>query len=293
MIHVSVGTDTYGRVKQVDGTPIVTKFGMVSAMPVFPIQSYYFMRFGEAASAGIPFLAAFHSTPIVGIPLARLDKLSVVMTYARGLFGGMAIIGFIFTFMAFMMWVTGERLDELSPNDGRMHGCLLRARGFCRPVHLFVPFADDKAGACNPAVMSRDTGDRGGSRTNAARFRQDSRRHVAPIARTYRAGRTGARTGAHASTHCAGRARPRARGSHRRFAGENQDSRDRGGLRRAVAGNRPKIPLLRHKDCAYHVEWEESAHRAVPRRIVLTGPIRPIDPMTCGMPIVLTVVTQT
>ena len=156
----------------------------------------------RSGKAGIPFLAAFHSTPIVGIPLARLDKLSVVMTYARGLFGGMAIIGFIFTFMAFMMWVTGEHLDELAQTMVAC-GCLLGARGFCRPVHLFVPFADDKAGACNPAVMSRDTGDRGGSRTNAARFRQDSRRHVAAIARTYRAGRTGARTGAHASTHCA------------------------------------------------------------------------------------------
>ena len=67
----------------------------------------------------------------MGIPLARLDKLSVVMTYARGLFGGMAIIGFIFTFMAFMMWVTGEHLDELAQT-------MVACAGVCFALGVFA-----------------------------------------------------------------------------------------------------------------------------------------------------------
>jgi hypothetical protein len=115
VIHVSVGTDTYGRVKKVGSTPIVTRFGMVSGAPVYPIESLYFIRFGESSSGGIPFLAPVHSTAVVGIPLARLDKLSVTMAYIRGFFGAMAIIGFIFTFVIFMMWMTGERFDGTGP----------------------------------------------------------------------------------------------------------------------------------------------------------------------------------
>src|SRR4051794_39809742 len=78
---VTFGSDTYGRVKTVDSTPIVTKFGMVSAFPVFPLESFYFIRSGESTSEGIPFLAQVHSTGIKAIPLARVDKLSVLMAY--------------------------------------------------------------------------------------------------------------------------------------------------------------------------------------------------------------------
>ncbi len=112
MYHVTVGSDTYGRVKKVGSTPIVTRFGMVSSLPVVPLESFYFERLGDSTSKGIPFLVQIRSTTIEGIPLARLDMLSVAMTYARGLFGTMAIMGFVGTFMVFMMWVTGERLDE-------------------------------------------------------------------------------------------------------------------------------------------------------------------------------------
>jgi hypothetical protein len=112
MYQVTVGSDTYGRVKKVGSTPIVTKFGMLSAFPVFPLESFYFVRFGDTVSEGIPFLAQIRSTAIQGIPLARVDKLSVVMAYARGVFGAMAILGFIGTFMILMMWMTGDPFDE-------------------------------------------------------------------------------------------------------------------------------------------------------------------------------------
>ena len=81
MIHVSVGTEIYGRVKQVGSTPVVTKFWALSLMPIVPLQSYYFIRFGQRKSQGCPFLAESYSTAIVGIPLVRLDRLSVVISY--------------------------------------------------------------------------------------------------------------------------------------------------------------------------------------------------------------------
>jgi hypothetical protein len=50
MIHVTVGSDTYGRVKTVGTTPIVTRVGMISSLPVFPLESFYFVRVGERTS---------------------------------------------------------------------------------------------------------------------------------------------------------------------------------------------------------------------------------------------------
>ena len=74
MIHVSVGTEIYGRVKQVGSTPVVTKFWALSLMPIVPLQSYYFIRFGQRKSQGCPFLAESYSTAIVGIPLGALGS---------------------------------------------------------------------------------------------------------------------------------------------------------------------------------------------------------------------------
>jgi hypothetical protein len=112
--HVTVGSDTYGRVKKVGTTPIVTRFGMISSLPVYPLESFYFVRFGERTSHGIPFFAEIRSTEVRGVPLARIDKLSVAMAYLRGLFGALVLFGFVGTFMASMMWITGEHLDELA-----------------------------------------------------------------------------------------------------------------------------------------------------------------------------------
>jgi hypothetical protein len=112
MNHVQIGSDTYGRVKQVGSTPIVTKFFMVSLFPVLPLESFYLIRLGESTSEGIPFIAQAHWAQIEGIPLAQIDKLSVVMAYARGVLGAVAIAGFMGTFTMFITWLTGEPIDD-------------------------------------------------------------------------------------------------------------------------------------------------------------------------------------
>ncbi len=112
MYHVHIGSDTYGRVKKVGSMPIVTKFFMVSLFPVLPLESFYLIRLGESTSEGIPFIARAHWANIKGIPLARVNKLSVVMAYARGVLGAIAIGGFMGTFTMFITWLTGEPFDD-------------------------------------------------------------------------------------------------------------------------------------------------------------------------------------
>jgi hypothetical protein len=112
MFHVHIGSDAYGRVKQVGSTPIITKFFMVSMFPVVPLESFYLIRLGESTSEGVPFIAQAHWKKIKGIPLAQIDKLSVAMAYTRGVLGAVAIGGFMGTFMFFVIWMTGERLTE-------------------------------------------------------------------------------------------------------------------------------------------------------------------------------------
>jgi hypothetical protein len=140
MYHVTVGSDTYGRVKKVGSTPIVTKFGMLSGFPVFPLESFYFAGFGETTSEGIPFLAQSHSTAIEGIPLARVDKLSVFMAYARGLFGTMTIVGFIGAFMIFMTWITGEQINDRMSTIATGVGACLGLGIVAGACTYFVPF---------------------------------------------------------------------------------------------------------------------------------------------------------
>lgn len=113
MVHVSAGTDTYGRVKNVAGTPIVTKFAMLQFLPLYPLQSYYYTGAGPTKTTGVPFLASTQSTAIHGVPLATLDTASVLMAYARGIFATLAIVGFI-VIVPGIMYLTGERLDPLA-----------------------------------------------------------------------------------------------------------------------------------------------------------------------------------
>jgi hypothetical protein len=83
MFHVHMGTDTYGKVKQVGPTAVVTKFAMVSGMPLLPLESYYYAGTGE--EEGIPILMTMRK--VHGLPLARLNMLSVVIAYARAVSG--------------------------------------------------------------------------------------------------------------------------------------------------------------------------------------------------------------
>ncbi len=75
---------------------------------------HHLVRLGKSTSGGIPLILTTHSRAIEGLPLARVDKLSVVMAYARGVFGALAVAGFIGTFMMCMMWLTGNgyHLDD-------------------------------------------------------------------------------------------------------------------------------------------------------------------------------------
>ena len=112
-MHVTVGSDTYGRIKTVGGTPIVTKFVMLQFLPIYPLQSFYLTGLIHTERRGIPLIASSHSTVINGIPLARVDRLSVVIAYLRGIFGAMTVVGFM-SIIPLSMYFTGEHLDAFA-----------------------------------------------------------------------------------------------------------------------------------------------------------------------------------
>jgi hypothetical protein len=85
MIHVSFGTDTYGAVRSVARTPVVTKFWMLQAFPVFPLESYYLLRLGKKTRSGVPLLGGESHQEIIGLPCRRISRLSVLVTYVRGI----------------------------------------------------------------------------------------------------------------------------------------------------------------------------------------------------------------
>lgn len=113
MATIHAGTDTYGRVKSVAGTPIVTKFAMLQFFPLYPLQSFYYRGAGPSQSAGIPFFAYTRSVAINGIPLASVDATSVMIAYARGVFAALAVVGFIVILPGILV-LTGERLDPFA-----------------------------------------------------------------------------------------------------------------------------------------------------------------------------------
>lgn len=80
----TVGSDVYGRVKEVGGTPVITRFVMVQHVPVFPLRSFYYLGESKAWRQRIPFVVTFSKTQIRAIPLERIDWLSVAITYLRG-----------------------------------------------------------------------------------------------------------------------------------------------------------------------------------------------------------------
>ncbi len=111
IIHLIAGTDTYGRVKSVSGTPIVTKFAMLQGLPIYPIRSYYLVKANSIARAGVPFVIGTQEVTVGGIPLARIDPTSIIMAYLRGAFGLLAVVGCI-ALVPGIMILTGEPLDE-------------------------------------------------------------------------------------------------------------------------------------------------------------------------------------
>src|SRR5258708_3908249 len=93
MTGIHAGTDTYGKVKKVGPTTVVTRFAMLSAFPIWPLESYFYAGRGESRFQGVPFFAGVHTTEIRGLPLARIDWFSVLMAYLRGLLGTMVVVG--------------------------------------------------------------------------------------------------------------------------------------------------------------------------------------------------------
>lgn len=112
-MSITFGSDTYGRVKGVDGTPIVTKFWMLQLLPVWPLESYYFLSAGQSESSGVPFVAGEVTAQFNGIPLARLERASVVIAYLRAVFGTLFVFGFLVIVPGFSI-LSGERLDDLA-----------------------------------------------------------------------------------------------------------------------------------------------------------------------------------
>jgi hypothetical protein len=75
---------------------------MLSAVPLWPLESYYYLGPGQSSFEGVPFLFGTTTTEIRGIPLEKIDRLSVLMAYARAVCAVMVVFGmfFIFTFIA-------------------------------------------------------------------------------------------------------------------------------------------------------------------------------------------------
>jgi len=113
MVSVTAGSDTYGSVKKVGGTPVVTKFAMLNFIPLYPLVSFYYAGAGRETWAGVPFVFSVSSTPILGFPLARIDRLSVVMAYVRGAFGTLMVVG-AFSIVGLVMRLSGGRMDDFA-----------------------------------------------------------------------------------------------------------------------------------------------------------------------------------
>jgi hypothetical protein len=139
---ISAGTDTYGRVKEVSGTPIVTQFAMLQAFPLYPLRSFYLVRSGPTEFEGIPLIASAQSTAIVGIPLASVDMTSVLVGYLRGVFGALVLFGFLFLFMPAFMYLIGDRGGRFSPSFLRWVVILFSAGVLGGALSYLVPLTN-------------------------------------------------------------------------------------------------------------------------------------------------------
>lgn len=99
MIHVSVGTDVYGAVRSVNRTPIVTKFAMFQAFPLYPLQSFYLQQLGKTTHAGVPLVAGISERTLSGIPCDRVNRLSVFVAYVRAVGATVIIVACIGIFI--------------------------------------------------------------------------------------------------------------------------------------------------------------------------------------------------
>ena len=203
---------------------------------------------GKSTSAGIPFILQTRSRAIEGIPPARVDKLSVVMTHARGIFAAMAVAGFICTFMIFMMWLTGSHVDDRKSIIAICVGecfAMGTAAGLCTYLFPFrmTKWEKDIRRLCgtilgisaDPARVRLDSAKLMDQRLNASAAADKLPKLVHELAR-------------HPSTNRPRRASIATRESHRRFTQKNRDSRKHVNIARKEPGSAriPVPPKLRH-----------------------------------------------
>jgi hypothetical protein len=113
MIHVAVGTDVYGAVRSVDRTPIVTKFAMVQFVPIYPLGSFYLGRLGEKTGFQSPLIGGLSQRALTGIQCDRINRLSVLVAYARGVGAVLAFLGTIILFI-FLVGMLSDGALQLS-----------------------------------------------------------------------------------------------------------------------------------------------------------------------------------
>lgn len=113
MVTAIYGTDTYGAVRKVGTTPIVTRFAMLQFIPLIPLESYYLARHGKERYSGVPLIFSETSRSIHGLKLARVNRLSVLVAYIRAIGGTLFLFGFT---GAFVMFLISFQIEP-NPND--------------------------------------------------------------------------------------------------------------------------------------------------------------------------------
>ncbi len=112
-VTITFGTDTYGKVKSVQGVSVVTTFAMFQFLPIYPVESFYLMTLGPLDQHGIPFGPKRFTREFQGLPLSKLDALSVATAYLRGVFAFLAVLGSLVLVPGYSL-IRGEQLDEVA-----------------------------------------------------------------------------------------------------------------------------------------------------------------------------------
>lgn len=113
LFGIKIDRDTFGRVKVVDGTGIVTVFTTVNLIPLYPHRSLYMKPRDprRGGSESVPVRDDGRAPQL--LPLASVDRTSAAVAYLRALFGLLAISGVLLLVPAIQS-LMGEPLDELA-----------------------------------------------------------------------------------------------------------------------------------------------------------------------------------
>jgi hypothetical protein len=120
MVYVAVGTESYGRVRVVGDTAVVTQFQMLMHFPLVPIRSYYVWGPLDSEETGVPFLYSVRNIRQRGVPLTHIDFLSVVLAYTRAVLAVMILFGFIVTFTSAVASRNGRPMNDFAATATRI-----------------------------------------------------------------------------------------------------------------------------------------------------------------------------